>query len=166
MKPELTPELKERFFAQYWGQKVLDGKSNPVTFPIWYPPSEAAKQGYYALLRPIVGITDKEALIISEIMKVEDRDFWTDQFSTFRVYNGNPLAKELDYEASRIRTGLAYAEYFFRENKWANRSVWYCEQKLILAVGDYLRSVGVSIPFMGHSVQELVNAGWVRLVES
>lgn len=28
---------------------------------------------------------------------------------------------------------------------------------------DYLRSIGVAIPFMGHSVEELVEAGWIKL---
>lgn len=33
-----------------------------------------------------------------------------------------------------------------------------------LALCDYLRSIGIALPFMGHSVEELVGAGWIKLV--
>jgi hypothetical protein len=29
---------------------------------------------------------------------------------------------------------------------------------------DYLRSIGIALPFMGHSVQELCDAGWIKLI--
>lgn len=29
---------------------------------------------------------------------------------------------------------------------------------------DYLRSIGVALPFMIHSVEELIEAGWIKLV--
>jgi hypothetical protein len=30
---------------------------------------------------------------------------------------------------------------------------------------DYLRSIGVALPFMGHTVEELIEAGWIKLLE-
>lgn len=34
-----------------------------------------------------------------------------------------------------------------------------------LLITDYLRSIGVALPFMGYSVEELVDCGWIRLID-
>jgi hypothetical protein len=33
-----------------------------------------------------------------------------------------------------------------------------------LEINDYLRSKGYAVPFMGHSVDDLISFGWVKLV--
>jgi hypothetical protein len=32
-----------------------------------------------------------------------------------------------------------------------------------LEAWDYLRSIGIALPFMGHSIESLVSAGWIKL---
>lgn len=66
MKPELTKELKEKFFAQYIGAEAdmpfdgrgfrPDGKITSWNLPMM------AKEGFPILLRPLSSITDAEAI--------------------------------------------------------------------------------------------------------
>jgi len=129
----MDQKLKERFFAQYFGQKVLhmDDESNlEYIFPIVKSTFFATNKGNYLLLRPISTLTDEEAI---EYAKLQDYESPTekDDFTSLR---------------SQLRVSI--------KNQWLN-----------FTTVDYLRSIGVALPFMGHSVQEMIDCGWIRLIE-
>jgi hypothetical protein len=55
-------------------------------------------------------------------------------------------------------------------NEWAfykkaYQSGYYCTDMITLDVADYLRSKGYILPFMNISVEEMIEAGWVKLIE-
>lgn len=147
MKAELTQELKERFFAQYWGQKVLELPYLVMREVDGFYLQVVAKHNKPIHLRTLLSITDEEAIEVAKIMDVERSDFWTDQLKDCRVYAGDPVLKELDYDASFAKAGRQYV----------------IDGRLSLYAYDYLRSVGIAIPFAGHSVADLVSAGWIKL---
>lgn len=138
MKTELTPELKERFFAQYWGQKVY--KNREFDFPSAYGrvtiPSHGLGHGDYLSLRQASNLTDEEAIEVAKIGGVSY------QLESSMVHHGRILLREY-IDSSRCNV---------RGSDW-------------MVIQDYLRSIGVCLPFMGHSVDTLVAAGWVKLIE-
>lgn len=137
MKPELTPELKERFFALYWGQEVFcwpgvfDQKISGSTFAGGIDIED------FLFLRPISSITDEEAIEVAKIGHLGSS--YTEEST---IYHGKVLLN--DYiNSSRCN---------LRGYDWMN-------------IQDYLRSIAIALPFMGHSVESLVEAGWIKLVE-
>lgn len=70
-----------------------------------------------------------------------------------------PLSDLTDEEAGVIMDGRTAQEaiqyYSSVERFQKNLEPWQY---------DYLRSIGIALPFMGHSVQELCDAGWVKLI--
>lgn len=138
MKPELTKELKERFYAQYIGS----GIESPMGIHVntsWDLPMNA-ESNYPLLLRPISSITYEEAL---ELCQILDPEIDFSEMEAIRDYN-NQLGvsfTDIDFEAA--------------ENQIAPVRISFASQ--------YLQSKGFAVPFMGHSVEELISAGWVKL---
>lgn len=74
MKPELNQKLKERFFAQYIGQKVaaydVEGGSPEV---LKCDPLDQARHDFmYLQLRPVSSIFDDEAIEVAKIVNGDD----------------------------------------------------------------------------------------------
>ena len=71
-----------------------------------------------------------------------------------------PLSKITDEDAISMYRGLERnyesANQFLEDYK----SIGFLEQSEV----DFLRSKGYAVPFMGHSVDDLVKIGWVQLV--
>lgn len=177
MKAELDVHLRLRFYAQYLFQEVVE---LPNIVYVGNPPEPSHDEWSMSMLEPemlrkivnaqfplflrnINSITEEEAIEVAKIMKIEKSDFATDQFIPYRSYVGDKKDSDVDWNRSFSEVGRAYLSYFFRNEKWPGVSVWYCEQKLIIQVSDYLRSIGIAIPFMGNSVEDLVSAGWIIL---
>lgn len=166
---QVTQEIKEAYFALYWGQMVVyfdDYLKEAIPGKV---DGGLMKSGVdwddYLLLRPITDLTEAEAIEVAKIMKVEKSDFWTDQFKAYRVYVGDPRDKELDYDASFAKAGRQYVAHFFRTTKWSSNSISYYEEGGIIQVTDYLRSIGVATSFRGFTVAVLQEAGVLKLVE-
>ncbi len=136
MKRELTPELREKFYAQYYGQKVLhmdDESEMDYVFPVVKSTFFTTNHDNYLVLRSILSITDDESVEVAKIWR-PDRDV-----SYHSVKYGRAIIDGLDH--------LMVGFFMFGQ------------------ITDYLRSVGVALPFMGHTVEELMEAGWVKLVK-
>jgi hypothetical protein len=43
---------------------------------------------------------------------------------------------------------------------------WTQRQDMLMSDSDYLRSKGYALPWMGLDVKELIEAGWIKLIES
>jgi hypothetical protein len=126
MRPELNQHLKERFFAQYYEQKVMSDKDFPNRLEE-VEPCLGGVESTILLLRSIDQLTDEEYKEVAKCMYQDDH--WL----------------EADLGRDLLDTDKVLS------------------LKLSGKIIDYLRSIGIALPFMGYSVEELVKAGWVKL---
>lgn len=134
---ENTLENKAKFFAQYWGQKVLHRQHlvNGNLIDLVY--NKDTKDKYWLGLKPLSSITDEDAIILMNIIYPEfDK-------------------KEILYKKDRFI-------YFLSKNPIYHISM-ECVEDNCIYVFDYLRSKAYAIPWMGLSVDELIEYGWVKL---
>lgn len=139
MKTELTLENKMKFFAQYQGQKVLAlnmNKNYPIQTP-WFDfvCDSHYNQPTYLELKDLSSITDEDAFVIYKLNK-------------FRAFNGPRTAP-----GSGITNWLVSA-YFLSNPVKCNFN---------LETYDYLRSKGYALTWMGLSVDEMVEAEWIKI---
>lgn len=122
--------VKCRFFAQYWGQKVMkkniEGLENFYSEPDGFIRGMTKESPLFLELKAISKISDEDAEHIMQLEAFID-GFLSDDFLEFLI---------------DLKKGIC--------NKFE--------------VVDFLRSKGYAVPFMGYSVEDLVEMGWVRLV--
>jgi len=129
-------ELKEKFFAQYWGQNVCTTRNG---FGVLYRPdfiiSGNGIEDYHLLLKSLSDISDEDAI---ELMQILDC---------------NPDQRL----GKRIVLGLFENT---EENKYLDGYLFYWDVPIIV---DFLRSKGYLLPFNGLSTEELISRGWAVL---
>lgn len=125
MKTENTLENKAKYFAQYWGQKVLKQDEILHVMPS-YLSFELVRSHFLELKAPS-SITDEDAnsITIYGIYAKENKGFNSFGFDTPQGF------------------------------------VFYAQSSV-----DYLRSKGYALPFMGLSVEKLIEYGWLKLKEA
>lgn len=128
-----TPENRDRFTAQYWGQKIarLVEFNHELLYINDY--SITTPKEKFLELTPLSSITDEDAIEVSRIWgsKVDSRII------------GESIVNRLAGRWSDIETQ-------FRN---------------ILGVVDYLRLKGYALPWMGITVEQQIEFGWVKLKE-
>lgn len=132
MMPELTPDLKERLFMQYYMQNLMWFAGYEEEMGVFIVSGRATGESIdsaYLGLRSVSNITDEEAIEIAKIVRPKHQYLHTPE-----------------------------------EGKWYILRERTTSPKEYLQLTDYLRSIGVALPFMGYSVEELVEAGWVKMV--
>lgn len=137
IKPELNNESKARFFAQHAGQKVFFTSHLQDKPHINNWGSKLINKSDFLLLTNLSDITDEEAIKVAKLMYPKDNHNDKDCLI---------WGKEIVVEILQGQTDKDV--------------VWFAG---ILPVIDYLRSKGYALPWMGLSVEDLVNAGWVKL---
>ena len=145
---EITLENKAKLFAHYWGQEVVFHRnSRPlfITFESLINSVEVI-DGYAVYLKPLSSIGDEDLLQVSKIVYPTSEN-WSDMMQT-------------------ISRGLDFIEETFHSDE-DEFSVFGIKKPLykIMSVIDYLRSKGYALPLMGLSVEQMVEAGWIKLAE-
>jgi len=162
MKPELNNELKARLFAQYWGQKVMADKFRPdKTFEVVIPGSDRL----YLKLRPITSITEKEAIEIGKAATNITTDWNSSQNKKyFKVkkdkYGGIEVSEK--YSTREVVIDPVDGEINVY-NDFDKQNVELDASATKIWAYQLMISFGICLPFMGYSVEDLVNTGWVRL---
>jgi hypothetical protein len=147
MKPENNSANKAIFLSQYWNQEVLyvpnlvyTGNPSEPSHEEWIEVKvdefyimKVANSKLPAFLTPLSQITDEDAI---EVANIAGNSSYTDDRKSF---NGRLLVQEYLRNVTNI-----YGE------DWIN-------------IFDYLRSKGYALPWMGLSVDELVEYGWIKL---
>lgn len=118
MKTEINNENKSKFFALYWGQKVVKDKSSQLLYVS--PNINLEHESWFLTLKPLSAISDEDVEIIDLGLEDYNEDGWWNKHGDF---------------------------YW-----WASTDV------------DYLRSKGYALPWMGLSVEEMIQAGWIKLI--
>jgi hypothetical protein len=136
-------ELKQRFFAQYLGCRVVItneiGKFQfclkAVDIGIEMP---CIVDDCFLILKDLSTITDGEANEVGDLLNYKDEDY---------------IKKNLgDTRASKVRRDLAsgiFVGNFYRH----------------LHVMDLLRSRGYLVPFMHLSIQDILDRGWAKYAQ-
>jgi hypothetical protein len=138
MKPELTTKLKEQFFAQYWGQNVATFKAdNHSNHDLEVGTQHPVNKVFSLRLRPLSSISDEDAIEICRMMN----------------HGAYSHGRE-----SKIRDGKDLIKSYQNKQSNVHGVEW-------LRIYDYLRSKRYALPFHGYSVEELVEAGWIKLID-
>lgn len=166
---EINLENKAKFFAQYWGQKVLfHANSRPlfINFESLVSSVEVIN-GYSSYLKRLSSITDEDAVAVLKIFGTHSL-YCVYQFITkknthneiYRQVYSNNIRKDGGHQGIDDITVHANFSDKGLHAIHSNRDETYWKAL------DYLRSKGYALPFMGFSVDKMVEAGWIKLAES
>lgn len=131
MKAEITLENKAKFFAQYWGQKVLSW-GEVVVDPMYKwrnIPKMKTSSFTSIILKPLSSISDEDCVLCHKMY--------------FRYTEDQKLNEH----------SISFVKKYIIEPK----------EFIMNTILDYLRSKGYALPWMGISVEEMVDAGWIKL---
>ena len=143
-----TLENKEKFFALYWGQDILKiplivGSPQRFLTSVVISHSEwidRVNVGHLEL-KPLSQITDEDAIEVADILKVKSDE----QIKIILGEKHNRIDAVKRIINSENGTGVS-------------------TKRFIEAI-DFLRSKGYALPWMGISVEEQIEFGWVKLKE-
>jgi len=144
---ENTLENQQKFRMQYYGQELLqlisDGKKYGSKL---FRVTEHAGYGYLELT-PLSMISDEDAIEAAKMFDI--------QLPIDEIDESNNAIQIFDEQGDKI---IIYfdGEIILEEGKIQ-------EPKSILKAYDYLRSKGYALPFMGLSVEQQIEYGWVKL---
>ena len=149
---ENTLENKARFFAQYWGQKIICFPHNKNAIRYDNPNKLLAgtfERNAYLELKPLSQISDEDAI---ELMRLKIESKGVVDIETIEIEN-----KTLD----------GYT-FIVKYKNWDDERVGFVFNGHTnpLSFYDYLRSKGYALPWMDLSVEDLIKYGWVKLKEN
>lgn len=140
MKAEINSQNKAKFFAQYWGQKIVKDKASQILFIS--PNINMEHDSWFLELKPLSSISDEDA---EEIGKLYGGFYQTSEdLQDYKDHVYLALIED-DEEAYNMWDHIGFQD--------------------MSHVTDYLRSRGYALPWMGLSVEEMVDAGWIKLTE-
>jgi len=149
--------LKEVFFAQYWGQKVLNVFLNNGEYELInlkekvYP----YNQEDHLLLKSVKDISNKDAYGVG--IKVNCWS-WVERRMDF--------FEDDEMKDTHIASGRNFAHSIGTEYGWGMSHPFADNVTDILSAYDFLRSKGYCLPFMGLSIDKLIDLGWVKIIKN
>lgn len=172
---ENTLTNKARFFAQYWWQKlfVING-NNEDTYNNWR--TEDLDKGYM-LLTPLSDITDEDAIKCAQLAHDRKSDFKVDRRNDIIhvTYFNESIKAEyhvcINFRYATINCNLHFKKDGNDEAESFKVNIGEVQMSAYRVVGyiqivDFLRSKSYAIPYMGLSVEKLIEYGWVKLKTS
>lgn len=185
MKAEINNENKAKFFALYWGQEIFRyrnvDKISPQAINIhvdYYTlnPTVVFEFGYI-VLKPLSSISDEDAIEVAkichqmdngwEIVKRNNTEFGSvhlhrkgnvnDIYHTSITFHYAEVIANHHFLKTEDDDAVSFKVNIGKINLTEKKPVPY------IAIVDYLRSKGYALPWMGLSVEEMVEAGWIKL---
>lgn len=143
---ENTLENKAKFFGQYAGQRIC-------RYTDWM------ESGYH--IPRIPDVQDNQHLELTPLSDITNEDAIEGSIKIQRLNVDNEIIEIKRYNSfisfKIIHNGCNFKTcYSFHH--WANNPY-----QLSLEYCDYLRSKGYALPYMGLSVEKLIEYGWVKL---
>ena len=154
----LLANLKIKFFAQYFGQTLL----NPYSLLTY------TNTGILKEINPV----QLSGIIENDFIELKSLSNYTkeDSIEVERIWRASDIRVEAYFKNSYPNTvhdnrelvGRSLIKYWLEEDKlnFQNR----IDYRTIQHITDYLRSKGYALPFMEYSVNDLVSLGWVQLI--
>ena len=164
MKTKLTPELKAKFFAQYWGQKVFKYEMlDKLRSKFLSLDDDHLSDDDYLILKPLSSISDEDAIEVAKISDVvPDEGLLVERRSRGSVFvycKYNDTAHTNKPENLFVIPANDLAFYCYSDSG----KIYNVDAERALDMFDLLRSKSYAIPFMGISVEEMIEAGWIKL---
>lgn len=135
-----SPEIKLHFFSSYLGQKIMSC--------VHYNVEKLYRLSMARLLMLETKIDDGYYLSLKPLSKISDED-------CLEIYN---LITPNGKADNKILSGKAYVSGYDKEE--IERAHTTYEAVLII---DFLRSKGYALPYMGVTVEEQIEWGWIKL---
>lgn len=165
---ENTLKNKAKFFALYYGQDVLTREDGFHKF--WKLGSEISVESalsrhwydykYYLELKPLSSISDEDAIEVAKIMTFHDGKGLIIE----RKKNGEiEMYDRYNDEPHFLNTLFFFPDPFEIFSRDDNRNWFQYDAERFLEVTDFLRARGYALPWMGLSVEQLINYGWIKL---
>lgn len=142
-------ENKSKFFAQYWGQKILMATINGGGFKA-YPIQSSEMHDHYFThecwleLKPLSSITDEDAI-------------WVSNRATGRI-SGHTYVIEKSATNNVLSITATNPRYEIAEQTWGCGTNWLPSE-----ISDYLRFKGYALPWNGITVEQQIEFGWIKL---
>lgn len=173
---ENTLQDKAKFFSLYWGQKVMINGSS--IFEVGYLDEPREKD--YLKLKPLSSITDEE--IIEILRLAHNLKSITSEFKCAIKrendiihcwYVNSETSGEyhicLNFKYATINCNLHFKEMSgdkLSSHKVNIGEIHFSASRVVgyIQIVDFLRSKGYALPWMGLSVGELINFGWIKLL--
>ena len=113
------------------------------------------------ILKSLSSISDKDAITVAKMMGYELKNpfefyFVASMPGDKRTWKGIQYPAKLGFHPER--------KISFGSDGWISRGVDTSFNEAV-NVGDFLRSKGYALPFMGYTVDDLVRAGYIKLIE-
>lgn len=155
---ENTKSNKSRFFAQYWGQKVLyvGGVGlEPIGTKGW----NLKHPDFFLELTPLSQISDEDAIEVAKRMS-----YYSEYFVITRNENEIHIVCDDSIKViiGIVKFGLIGKIIEDEFDSMFKKSVVYYEDEIVSCI-DYLRSKGYALPWMDISIETLIEWGWVKL---
>lgn len=156
---ELTQTAKARFFAQYWGQTFINGiNGHSVLSFIDINDISLGRIEAAILLKPLSSITDEDAIEVAIMLRPMSFEMHPRGWHIERT--------EREIEITHNQSIYEFDIDFMGSIGVDNGQSWeYMGNTEYLNAYDFLRSKGYALPFIGLSVEEMVQAGWLKLSE-
>jgi len=156
---------KIKFIMLYFGQSVLGEKHFPVVTSLISLKNISGDIGNLFLkLKPLSLISDEDVIEVAKLVSYRYRKHFEENSISFEkvknmlevviITNNIPVHK-----IQITSDGIDYMAFY--PSAYGDIS-HYCPNQY--AVTDYLRSKGYAISWMGMNVNEMVEAGWIKLV--
>ncbi|WP_293933161.1 hypothetical protein [Sphingobacterium sp. UBA6645] len=160
---ENTLENKAKFFAQYYGQDVLKASSVQGIHKVGRSFMGKIYHDQYLELKPISSISDGDAI---EVCKMAIP--YTGRYELLEVRKTSIVFK-LPFINSKYQVFPLKSRAIHLETYKGGLGVVEIDQITpifnSIAIIDYLRSRGYAVPWMGLSVEKLIEYSWIKLNE-
>lgn len=160
---ENTLENKQKFFAQYWGQKVFinamlsaQPADNVYIEHLADVNEDYSAKDEYLELKPLSAISDEDAIEIANICNHPSGVTWNiKEQGYFAIYN-----KYNDHADQKETLRIYYRNSFeiFSLDEYGR--VFDYDLERLLNICDYLRSKGYLLPFMDLSIEQILEYKW------
>lgn len=165
-----TPELKAKFFAQYWGQHCVCNDEHEyawranITLDAAISIYSGDLSEWYAKLKPLSAITDEDAIEVAKILHPGNDQITILSRHGVRILINIDSSHSTEYGLHEIldfsQLDKLQTQSFIDTEYWKTS----CDRNKLF-VFDFLRSCGYALPFMGISVEQMVEWGWIKLIE-
>ena len=161
MKAEITPENKAKFFAQYWGQKIAhysDGNNARYTVCVGKYPFSSI---HHIILKPLSSISDEDAIDVAKI--VHSTSFLNHKHKW-------EVDVDVEYGFKTVSAKGSYHSFDIDIIDDGHVSMYDGDNPTLSTLNHYgaldlLRSRGYALPYMGLPVKEMIEAGWIKLID-
>jgi hypothetical protein len=156
---ENTIENKAKFFALYWGQEIV--VHNGIINKRFKLNEIGDETDYHLQLKPLSSISDEDVIEVAKI--INPGSFFTNKkWDVKHIPNEEASYIEITSKRSAHRFEIYYDGYLHVKDEDTD-NIPVMSLPNYLGAFDYMRSKSIALPFMGISVEQMVEWGWIKL---